>query len=155
MRLATFTALVGTGAAVFGSAQAQGDFYLGNWKIVSAVVAPWADPVRTPDVAERARLIGRTIVIKAHAITGPPPFACPGAHHKVIDYASDMLFQGAFDEMRSKNKAVDPNRLAASLGFGPPPIKTLETGCEFDFHFVDKTTAELGLNDYAYTLKKQ
>ena len=36
-----------------------------------------------------------------------------------------------------------------------PRIKTLETGCEIDFHFVDATTAKIGLNDYVYTLKKQ
>ena len=33
--------------------------------------------------------------------------------------------------------------------------RTLETGCEFDFPFVDETTAEVGLNEYVYTLKKQ
>ena len=31
----------------------------------------------------------------------------------------------------------------------------LETGCEFDFHFVDATTAETGLNNTVYTLRKQ
>jgi len=31
----------------------------------------------------------------------------------------------------------------------------LETGCEIEFHFVDAATAEIGLNDYVYTLKKQ
>jgi hypothetical protein len=30
-----------------------------------------------------------------------------------------------------------------------------ETGCEIDFHYVDATTARLGLNDHVYTLKKQ
>jgi hypothetical protein len=34
-------------------------------------------------------------------------------------------------------------------------IRTLETGCEIDFHFVDAATAEIGLNDRVYTLKKQ
>lgn len=33
-------------------------------------------------------------------------------------------------------------------------IKTLETGCEVEVHFVDDTTAEVGLNNYVYTLKK-
>jgi uncharacterized phage infection (PIP) family protein YhgE len=66
-----------------------------------------------------------------------------------------MLFQGAFEEMQSKNKAFDPNKLAASLGFAGKTVKTLETGCEIDFHFVDAATAEIGLNDYVYTLKKQ
>jgi hypothetical protein len=30
-----------------------------------------------------------------------------------------------------------------------------EPGCEIDFHFVDATSAEIGLNDHVYTLKKQ
>jgi hypothetical protein len=66
-----------------------------------------------------------------------------------------MLFQGAFEEMQSKNKAIDPNKLATSLGFAGKTVKTLETGCEIEFHFVDAATAEIGLNDYIYTLKKQ
>jgi hypothetical protein len=41
------------------------------------------------------------------------------------------------------------------LCFSGTRIKTLETGCEVDFHFVDAITAEIGLNDYVYTLKKQ
>lgn len=66
-----------------------------------------------------------------------------------------MIFQGAFDEMRQSNKKVDPRTLAASLGFSGASIKTLETGCEIDFHFVDDGTAEVGLNNNVYTLKKQ
>lgn len=33
-------------------------------------------------------------------------------------------------------------------------IRTLETGCGITVHFVDGTTAEVGLNNYVYTLKK-
>ena len=57
--------------------------------------------------------------------------------------------------MQSGNKSVDPGKIAASLGFSGASIKTLETGCEIDFHFVDAATAEIGLNDFVYTLKKQ
>ena len=57
--------------------------------------------------------------------------------------------------MQSRNKSVDPTRIAATLGFAGASIKTLETGCEIDFHYVDATTARLGLNDHVYTLKKQ
>lgn len=32
---------------------------------------------------------------------------------------------------------------------------TPKTGCEIDFHFIDDSTAEIGLNDRVYTLKKQ
>ena len=57
--------------------------------------------------------------------------------------------------MQSNNKSVDPNKIAASPGFSGTSVKTLETGCEINFHFVDAATAEIGLNDYVYTLKKQ
>jgi len=33
--------------------------------------------------------------------------------------------------------------------------QTGTTSCEIDFHFVDATTAEIGLNNTVYTLKKQ
>ncbi|MCP3410061.1 hypothetical protein [Bradyrhizobium sp. CCGB01] len=66
----------------------------------------------------------------------------------------DMIFQGAFDEMQRGDKKADPKALAASLGFTGGRIKTLETGCEVEVHFVDDTTAKVGLNNYVYTLKK-
>jgi len=129
--------------------------YIGAWKLSAATLAPWADPDHMPDGAEPTRLIGKTIVIAARQISGPRPFACTAPHYKVGDFTPDRLFQGAFDEMRFNDKRVDPNKIAASLGFAGTAIKTLETGCEIDFHFVDATTAEVGLNDYVYTLKKQ
>ena len=101
------------------------------------------------------RLIGKSVVLAPKAITGPNPFACTTPHYKVSNFATDMIFQGAFGEMQSTNKAADPNKIAASLGFSGTSIRTLETGCEIDFHFVDATTAEIGLNNYVYTLKKQ
>jgi hypothetical protein len=138
-----------------GPGRAADPFYVGGWKLTSAAVAPWADPRRKPDGAEPARLIGKLVVFKAGDIAGPRPFACAKPHYKVTDYAADMVFQGAFDEMRRANRKADPGALAASLGFSGARIRTLETGCEIDFHFVDDVTAEAGLNDYVYTLKKQ
>jgi len=129
--------------------------YLGTWKLTDAVVAPWADAKQKPDSTEKARLIGKSVVLAPKAIFGPSPFACTAPHYKIGNFATDMIFQGAFGEMQSTNKAVDPNKIAASLGFSGASIKTLETGCEIDFHFVDATTAEIGLNNYVYTLKKQ
>lgn len=32
--------------------------------------------------------------------------------------------------------------------------RTLENGCGIDVHFVDDATAEIGLNDYVYALKR-
>jgi hypothetical protein len=156
MKFAVAACLVTFIAAASGSAAKAADAsYIGTWKLAGAVVAPWADPKRKPDSAEMTRLIGKTIVFQAKQIAGPPPFACKAPHYQESDFTADMLFQGAFEEMQSKNKSVDPDKLAASLGFAGKKIKTLETGCEMDFHFVDAATAEIGLNDYVYTLKKQ
>ena len=150
---ATVCLLVSVGAA--GAAAAADPFYIGSWTLTAAVVAPWADPQRKPDDTERARLMGKTVVLKAKEISGPRPFACAKPQYKVTDYGPDMIFQGAFDEMRRADKKVDPKALAASLGCAGAPIRTLETGCEIDVHFVDDTTAEVGLNNYVYTLKKR
>ena len=138
-----------------GSAKSADLSYIGTWKISGAVTAPWADPTQRPDRAEQARLLGKTVIFKLKGIEGPPPFACKLPHYKESDFTADMIFQGAFEEMQSKNKSIDSDKLAASLGFAGKTIRTLETGCEIDFHFVDAATAEIGLNEYVYTLKKQ
>jgi hypothetical protein len=161
MRRASFVCLFAIalflGAFVASNpAVAADSFYIGTWKISSAVVAPWADPKQKPDSSDEARLLGKTVEISARRIGGPNPFPCAGPHYKVSNFTADMIFQGAFGEMQSNNKAVDPNKIAASLGFSRTGgIKTLETGCEIDFHFIDDATAEIGLNDHVYTLKKQ
>jgi len=142
-------------AAPFATAFAADPAYLGTWKFAAAVIAPWADPARMPDKAEPERLLGKTLVFKPGEIAGPQPFACKGARYKVKNYTADMVFQGAFGEMQSKDKSADPKKIAASLGFPAAGIDTLETGCEIDFHFADGATAKAGLNDYVYTLKKQ
>jgi hypothetical protein len=146
--LTTIVTLIATAPS-----HAANQFYLGDWKIDSAVEAPWARPKISP--SEKNRLMGKTVTLKAKEIAGPQPLACKGATYKVTDYSADMLFQGAFEDMHDTNKAVDPQKLAESLGFSGKTFQTLETGCEIDWHFVDPTTAKVGLNDFVYTLKKQ
>jgi hypothetical protein len=143
------------GLATVTPVKAADAFYMGIWKFTGAVVAPWADPKEKPDSTEQSRLIGKTIVFKAREIAGPHPFGCAAPHYKVSDFTADLLFQGAFENMQSNDKSSDPSKIAASLGFSGTSIKTLETGCEIDVHFVDAATAEIGLNDHVYTLKKQ
>jgi len=133
-------------------------FYLGTWKITSAVVAPWVSgPAFDDDTKEMKSLAGKTIIIKSNEIVGPGILACKGPNHRVVDFPANMLFQGAFEEMQRKDKSVDPVKIAAKLGFRGTKWKTLETGCanELDYHFVDATTAEFALDNYIYTLKKQ
>jgi len=133
-------------------------FYVGKWKIVSAVVAPWwEDRTHKPDDAEMRSLVGKTITITSKAIQGPQILACTGTRYQVKDYPADFLFQGAFGEMHRLDKSVDPIKVAATVGFHGSSWKTLETGCdaEIDYHFIDPTTAAIGLDNYVYTLKKQ
>jgi hypothetical protein len=139
------------------AAFAADPFYLGTWKIDSAVVAPWADPAHMSDATEMKSLVGKTVVFKPSEIVGPRQVACKGPKYKVKDYPADMLYQGAFGEMHSRDKSVDPQKVAEKLGFKGKSWKTVETGCatELDFHYIDPATTTFGLNNYVYILKKQ
>lgn len=141
--------------AIFTPARADDPFYLGTWKFESAVVAPWTDAPQKSDRAEMKTLIGKTITIGPKAISGPMVFDCKAPKYQISDFSADMLFEGSFGEMQDADKSKDPLQLAASLGFTGTSWKTLETGCEIDWHFVNPTTVAIGLNNYVYTLKKQ
>lgn len=154
-RLASFV-IVAT-ITCTSAARAADAFYLGTWKIASAVVAPWVETGRKPGEAEMKTLVGKIVVIRTNEMTGPRQIACKGPKYVVRDYPADMLFQGAFGEMNRRDKSVDPVKVAAKVGFIGSSWKTLETGCsvELDYHFADATTAAFGLNDYVYTMKKE
>jgi hypothetical protein len=151
-----FAAALLAGAALATNALAADPFYLGTWKIASAVVAPWASPAR-PDPSEMKSLLGKTVAIKPKEIAGPSILMCQGPAYQVKDYPADWLFQGAFGEMHERDKSADPAKIAASLGFHGSSWKTVITGCanELEYHFIDPSTAAFGLNDFVYTLKKQ
>ena len=61
------TALLFLGVSI-RLASASDAFYLGTWKITSAVVAPWSDTARKPDAAEMKTLVGnhRSVHGKCH-----------------------------------------------------------------------------------------
>jgi hypothetical protein len=135
---------------------AAGPVYLGKWKIVSAVVAPWwEDKAHKPDEAEMKLLVGKTVTFSAKAIEATRG-ACENPHYVMKDYPADYLFQGSFGEMQRRDKAVDPVKVAASVGFVGKSFKTLETGCDFelDWHFMDANTLTFGLNNYIYVMKR-
>jgi hypothetical protein len=140
---------------VVGRLYAADTSYLGTWKIASAAAAPWVVKPYEGDTKEMKTLIGKTITFTPKTIQGPRVFVCNGAKYAVKDYPADMVFQGGFDEMRRKNPSADPAKLAARVGFRGTPIRTLETGCEIDYHFIDSTTATFALDNYVYTIKKQ
>jgi hypothetical protein len=153
-----FLIMTALACAIVSSAPAAEPSYLGTWKITSAEVAPWQDgrPYES-DLAEMKSLVNKLVVIQPGAIAGPRPVACKGPKYRVKEYPADMLFQGAFGEMHRRDKSADPVKIAAKLGFRGSSWKTLETGCgnELDYHFLDPMTADFGLNNYVYTMKKQ
>jgi len=154
----SFLADVILGCALAAVASAAEPFYLGTWKIVSAVVAPWQKaPAYAGDTVEMKSLVGKTFVFQAKAIAGPGIIACKTPNYRVKDYPANMLFQGAFEEVHRSDASADPAKIAAKLGFRGSSWKTLETGCanELDFHFLDPSTADFALNNYVYTIKKQ
>lgn len=139
---------------VVSYATAEAPSYLGVWKLTRAVAAPWVAP-RRPIDAGRPPLIGKSIEFKSQAIVGPAAFACSKPRYVFRDLTPARIFQGAFAAMQARNKAADPDALAARLGFAGPSIKTLETGCAVDLHFVDASTAQVALGGVIYTLNKQ
>src|SRR5438270_9958103 len=54
---------------------ADDTFYIGTWKIESAMVAPWWTEREKPDPAEMKTLVGRAFSITAKSITGPRQLA--------------------------------------------------------------------------------
>jgi len=137
-------------------AVAEDSSFLGNWTIDKAVVAPWVDTAAKPDGTEMKSLLGKTITFKKEGVVGPGVLACSGPSYELTEGGADMLFQGALTQ-KPDGSEQDPRPAAAALGFHGSTIKTLQTGCEneIDYHFVDNDTAEFGLNDYVYTLKRQ
>ena len=71
-------------------------------------------------------LVGKTITITAKAMLGPRQFACSDPRYHLKDYPADMLFQGGFGEMHTRDKSADPAKIAASVGFRGSSWKTLE-----------------------------
>src|SRR5579863_6414702 len=155
MKSYSLIAAAALGLAIGASARAAAPSYLGAWKIESAVLAPWADPAHPLDPSEKTAMLGKTVVLQPHAITGARQLACKGPQYKLVDYTADMLFQGALEERHQANPKVSAAGLAAGLGFKGSSWKTLETGCEIDWHFTSPTSAKIGLNDYVYTLTKR
>ncbi len=147
------------GLAVAGRAAAADTFYLGNFTIVSASVAPWVDPGTKVDEFEMKSLIGKTITLEPTAVDGPGGFPCQDPHYEILEGAADILFQGAFGELSTRDPKIDPQKLADQAGLPGGAYRTVVTGCAFevDFSFPagDDDRAAFGLNDFIYLLQRQ
>lgn len=127
--------------------------YQGVWKIESAKTAPWWNGPSLP----ASSLIGKRITFGTKSIAGPHPLGCPAARYAFVDSPAEGLFQGAFDEMKRRNpKGPTPAELAATAGLRGTSAKwrTLQTGCDIDFHFISERTAAFALDNYIYVIRK-
>jgi len=139
------------------AAAAADPFYLGTWKIDSAIAGPWVATPFPDDTAEMKTLVGKTITIDAKAIKAPKTLACADPHYQMTDAGADMLFEGELEEVKLNGGTATAQELAEKLGFKGSSWKTLDPGCEneIQYHFLDERTAEFALDNYVYVLKKQ
>ncbi|HLK20149.1 MAG TPA: hypothetical protein VKT81_14425, partial [Bryobacteraceae bacterium] len=86
MPFARITWILALSAALGFGADA---FYLGTWKIESAVVAPWWSEHNPPDAAESKTLVGRTLIVARGRISGPRQVACTAPRYVVKEYPAD------------------------------------------------------------------
>lgn len=120
--------------------------YLGAWKISRSEIAPWASPNDTLGLKDEQVLIGKEIVFERNRIIAPVDYlGCARPHYEMKNYPANFLFQGGL---------TNPDTQASNLGFHPPGIKTLETGCAFEFHFIDETTAMFALDNRLYRIER-
>ncbi len=139
----------------YATADAADPAYIGTWQFTAAQPAPWTGAQPGHDSATRARFLGQKIVFSSKAVAGPSPFGCRHPRYALTDLTTGLLFGGVIDAMRAKDKTVDPDKLAAGLGYKGRIVRTLETGCAFDVYFVDASTAQVGLGNTVYTLTKR
>jgi hypothetical protein len=121
--------------------------YLGSWVIAEVHPAPWVDAAKPATAPFDDHLVGRKVTYTPTRIAAPRPLACTAPRYRWVAYSPDSLFQGGL---------TVPAAQAATLGFSPAAIPTLETGCEglIDFHFTTAGTALFALNDNIYTLRR-
>ena len=133
-------------------------FYLGTWKIDSAVLAPWADAQHKDDAAEMKTLVGKTVIFKPSEIVGPRQVACKtSAVPRQGLSGRHALSRSPSGRCRAATNRSTPLKLPPSWASRASHGRRLETGCdtELDFHYIDPTTTTFGLNNYIYILKKQ
>lgn len=153
--LAVLFAVMCLRVVAYATADGANPGYLGTWTLTGATAAPWAPLLQRMDAAQRSTLLGQTVVLTPGLIAGPPPFNCGEPHYKFRDLTAAEIFSGVLGRMAANDRSTDPELIAGNLGFLGPSVKTLETGCRFTFHFVDAATAEVGVDDTIFTLKKR
>jgi hypothetical protein len=128
------------------------DALIGTWDIVDAAPAPWADAKERAGLAAQAKKLIKTPVAFGRGdVTSPAkPLACKKADYEGTDYSPDAMFRGAL---------LEPNqdRVVREMGFAKGDVPGVDVICESEtlsYHFRDKTTILVAVDNIVYTLKK-
>lgn len=149
-------------------AEAAEPFYLGRWRIVSAVAAPWAGTVDPAALAQARSRVGEVLTFRPDAVDGLAPLACAHPHYLVTGATARTLFDEKLDHVTLPADARVEDRdasgdyysstvLAERLGFRGFSWKALATRCQPDFHVFFPTPAEamFAVDDIVVTMARQ
>jgi hypothetical protein len=127
----------------------------GQWRVASAVAAPWARDVGSrADRAEVQRFLGKTIAIGPAFLRAPEPIGCARPKYEFRDATADTLFEGSLNA-DGAGKPTDPVVVARALGMTGKTARGMTASCsEVEFFLVDPDTILFGLNDRVYALKR-
>jgi uncharacterized Fe-S cluster protein YjdI len=135
------------------TAQAQTNPLLGDWRIVSAGLAPWIGPDKINTIKEDnvRRFVKQTVSFTAGDVKSRDPLlACKGPRYEPATIPPAGLFQGHLPEPKAD--------IAKALGFPAADVASVNITCPngaFSYYFRDKNTALFALDNVIYTLKRR
>jgi hypothetical protein len=131
------------------------EHFAGQWRIASAVAAPWAsNPKDAADEADAQRLIGKPMTIAAATFQAPEPLGCAKAKYVFHNVTADELFEGSLNA-DGAGKPTDPVAAARALGMTQKTARGMTASCsEVEFYLVDPDTILFGLNNRVFTVKR-
>jgi hypothetical protein len=126
---------------------------LGTWEIAEAAPAPWTTEKDRPALAaEGRRLVNVEIAFRPREVAAKgKALACKNPRYEATDYSPDALFRGALPEPQQ-------DRMAKELGLPRGDVPGVDVTCAagaFSYHFRDKDTALMALDDVIYTLRRR
>lgn len=125
---------------------------LGTWDIVEGAAAPWAQARERANLSAAGKRQIKTQVIfgRTEVTSRARALACKDAVYEGTEYSPDAMFRGAL---------LEPNQdsVAHSMGFPPGDVPGIDVTCDndtFSYHFRDKVTVMVAVDNIIYTLKR-
>jgi hypothetical protein len=149
-------AIAGVALSILASMPATAqERFAGQWRIASAVAAPWAsNPKDAADEADAQRLIGRPMTIGAANFQAPEPLGCAKPKYVFRNASADALFEGSLNA-DGAGKPTDPVAAARALGMTQKTARGMTASCsEVEFFLVDPDTILFGPNNRVFTVKR-